>query len=214
MRTKAHGANRSATIGRGRKLLLSLGAVGAAASIAALGTFANFTSTTQATQTVTTGTVAIALGVTGGSTNRLTVSASGLVPGDTIQRSVDLIDAGSQGLSSITLTTSASPSSLLDTDSVNGLQMTINRCSVAWTESGTSPAFTYSCAGTTSAVLASRPIIGSALALSNLSALSAGLSDHLVVTISFPTSAGNTFQGITSTISYAFSGLQRAATNQ
>ena len=200
--------------GRGRKLLWTLAALGAAAGIAGLGTYATFTSTTSATQTATSGTVTIALGATGASTNRLTVNATGLVPGDTVQRSVDLIDSGNQSLASITLTTAASPSSLLDTDATHGLQMVIDRCSAAWTEAGTSPAFTYTCSGTTSSVLASTAIIGSNTALSNLTATTAGNTDHLRVTLTFPSSAGNTLQGLSSTITYTFTGTQRAATNQ
>lgn len=197
-----------------RKLLLSLAVVAAAASIAGLATFATFTSSVSQSQSITTGTVTIALGATGASTNRLNIAATGVAPGDTIQRSVDLIDSGSLDLQSITLSTSATTSSLLDTDATNGLQMVIDRCSVPWTESGTSPAFTYTCSGTTSTVLASRAIVGSAMALSNLSALTAGNTDHLRVTLSLPSAAGNTFQNQSSTIQYTFTGTQRAGTNR
>lgn len=197
-----------------RRVLTSLVAAGLAASIAGLGTLGAFTSTTSASQDVTSGTVTIALGATGASTNRLTVSASGVVPGDTMQRSFDLIDSGNQDLASITLTSSATTSSLLDTDATNGLQMVIDRCSVAWTESGTSPAFTYTCGGTTSSVVASRAVIGAAIAMSNLTATTAGNTDRLRLTLTLPSAAGNTFQGLTSTIQYSFTGTQRAATNK
>jgi spore coat-associated protein N len=199
------------------KLLGSFAVLGAAASVAGLGTFATFTSSTSASQTIATGAVSIALGATGASTNRLTIGASNVVSGDTIQRSVDLINngtAGSDNLSSIQLTTAPSTSSLLDTDATNGLQMVIDKCSVAWTEGGTAPAYTYTCGGTTSSVLASRAVTGSSLALSNLSALTTGSTDHLRVTLTLPSSAGNTFQGLTSTISYTFVGTQRAATSK
>src|SRR2546423_1746825 len=115
-----------------RKLLLTLGAVGTAASMAGLGTFATFTSSTNASQSVASGTVVIGLGATGAATNRLTVAASGLVPGDTMQRSVDVSNTGNQNLASITLTTTASPTTLLTTDATNGLQMVVDRCSTAW----------------------------------------------------------------------------------
>src|SRR3954449_6638425 len=154
---------------RGRKLLLTIAVLGATASIAGLGTFATFTSSTAASHTVSSGTVTIALGATGASTNRLTVGASAIAPGDTIQRSVDLINSGSLDLASVTLTTNATTSSLLDTDASNGLQMVIDKCSVAWTESAAP--YTYTCSGSTSSVLASRAVIGSGLALSNLSSL-------------------------------------------
>ncbi len=197
-----------------RKLLVSLAVISAAASIAGLGTFATFTSSTSASQSVSSGTVTIALGATGASTNRLTVGASNIAPGDTIQRSVDLIDSGSIDLASITLTTNATSSSLLDTDATNGLQMVIDRCSNAWTEGGTAPAYTYTCSGATSTVLASRAIIGTNLALSNLSALTNGVTDHLRVTLSFPSAAPNSFQNQSSTLQYTFTGTQRAGTSK
>jgi hypothetical protein len=197
-----------------RKLLLSIAVLGSAASIAGLGTFATFTSSTSASQSVSSGTVTIALGATGASTNRLTVGASNIAPGDTIQRSVDLIDSGTIDLASITLTTNATTSSLLDTDATNGLQMVIDRCSNAWTEGGTAPAYTYTCSGATSTVLASRAIVGTNLALSNLSALTNGVTDHLRVTLSFPSAAPNSFQNQSSTIQYTFTGTQRAGTSK
>jgi spore coat-associated protein N len=195
-----------------KKLLATIAVLGAAASIAGLGTYATFTSTTSQNHTISSGTVTIALGATGASTNRLNIGASGLAPGDTIQRSVDLLNSGSLDLASVTLTTTAAPSSLLDTDATNGLQMVIDKCSVAWTESG--PPYTYTCSGTTSTVLASRAVIGSAMALSNLGATTHGATDHLRVTLTLPSGAGNTLQNQSSTITYAFTGTQRAATNQ
>ena len=197
-----------------RKLLVSLAIVAAAASIAGLGTFATFTSSTSASQSVSSGTVTIALGATGAATNRLTVGASNIAPGDTIQRSVDLINSGSIDLSGITLTTNATTSSLLDTDATNGLQMVIDRCSNAWTEGGTAPAYTYTCSGATSSVLASRAVVGSNLTLSSLAALTNGVTDHLRVTLSFPSAAPNSFQNQSSTIQYTFTGTQRAGTSK
>src|SRR3954447_15920331 len=195
-----------------RKLLASLAVLGAAASIAGLGTFATFTSTTSASHTVSSGTVTIALGATGASTNRLTVGASAIAPGDTIQRSVDLIDSGSIDLASITLTTTATSSSLLDTDTTTGLQMVIDKCSAAWTESG--PPYTYTCGGSTSSVLSSRAVIQTGVTLSNLSSVTAGSTDHLRVTLTFPSGAGNSFQNKSSTIQYTFTGTQRAGTDK
>src|SRR5436190_15953687 len=184
------------------KLLATVALLGAAASIAGLGTYATFTSSTSQSHAISSGTVTIALGATGASTNRLNIGASALAPGDTIQRSVDLTNSGSLDLASVTLTTTASPSSQLDTDATNGLQMVIDKCSQAWTEAG--PPYTYTCGGTTSSVLASRQVIGSNLALSNLSSLTNGSTDHLRVTLTLPSGAGNTLQNQSSTISYAF----------
>ena|SRR5262245_45223658 len=196
------------------KLLATVAVLGAAASIAGLGTYATWTSTTSQSHTISSGTVTIALGATGAATNRLNVNATALAPGDTVQRSADLTNSGSIDLASVTLTTSASPTSLLDTDTTNGLQMVIDKCSQAWTEAGTAPAYTYTCGGTTSTVLASRAVIGSNLSLSNLGVTTSGATDHLRVTLTLPSGAPNTLQNQSSTISYAFTGTQRAATSK
>jgi spore coat-associated protein N len=194
------------------KLLATVAVLGAAASIAGLGTYATWTSTTSENHTISSGTVTIALGATGAATNRLNVGASALAPGDTIQRSVDLTNSGSIDLAGVTLTTTASPSSLLDTDATNGLQMVVDKCSAAWTEAG--PPYTYTCSGSTSSVLASRAVIGSNLSLSNLGATAPGATDHLRVTLTLPSGAPNTLQNQSSTITYAFTGTQRTATSK
>jgi spore coat-associated protein N len=196
-----------------KRLTGTFAVVGIAAAMAGLGTFATFTSSTTASHTISSGTVSIALGTTG-PTNRLTVGASNVVPGDTIQRAADLINNGgssADNLSGIVLTTTASPSSLLDTEATNGLQMVIEKCSVAWTETGTAPAYTYTCSGTTSTVLASRAVLGANMPLAGLASLNTGSTDHLRVTLTLPAAAPNTMQGLTSTISYNFVGTQRVA---
>lgn len=186
----------------------------AAAALAGIGTYATFTSSANVDQSsVQTGKVAIALGAVGAA-NRLTLGASGLLPGDTMQRVVDLTNnsGGSDPLASITLTTTASPSSLLDTDATNGLQMAIDSCTNPWTETGTSPAFTYTCGGTSKSVLATRAVVGADMALSNLTSLTSGATDHLRVTLSLPSSAPGTMQALSSTLAYVFTGTQRAGT--
>ena len=190
-----------------QKLIASLAVLGAAAAIAGFGTYATFTSSTSASHTIATGT----LSLTSGPTNRLGTGASAIAAGDTMQRAIDLNYAGSVTFGSVTLTTNASPSSALDTNTTDGLQVAIDKCSVAWTESG--PPFTYTCSGSTSTVLASQPIIGSNVALSNLT-LTSGSTDHLRVTVTLPSTAGNTLQNLSSTVAYTFTGVQRAGTNQ
>ena len=189
-----------------RKLLLSIAVLGSAASIAGLGTFATFTSSTSASHTIASGTLSLTAPV-----SRLGTGASPIAAGDTMQRAIDLSYSGTISFGSVTLTTSATSSSLLDTDATNGLQIAIDKCSQAWTESG--PPYTYTCGGSTSSVLASRALIGSAIALSNLT-LTAGSTDHLRVTVTLPSSADNTLQNKSSAIDYTFTGVQRAGTNQ
>lgn len=201
---------------RSTKLLLSLTALGSAAAIAGLGTFATFTSTTSASQSVTAGTVAIALGTAGTAANRLTIAATGIVPGDTINRAVDLTSTSTDPLASVSLTTTASPSSLLNTDTTNGLRLTVQRCPTAWTEAGTAPAYTYTCTGSSyvlgaSGVSGGVPVIQATAALPGLAALTTGSSvDRLLVSLYLPLAAPNTMQSATSTIQYSFTGTQRA----
>ena len=196
------------------KVLASVALVAAAAGVAGLGTYGSFTSTTSASASVTAGTVKVELGQPGAA-NRFSVAATGLVPGDTIQRSVTLSNTGNQDLGSLSLTTSApTTSSLLNTDTTNGLQLSIDACSTGWTEAGTAPAYTYTCTGTTSVVLASRPVVGANVALAGLTALTNGKTDNLRVKLAFPTTADNTFQGLNSVINFDFTGTQRAATNR
>ena len=197
------------------KVLVSAALLGTAAAAAGLGTFGSFTSSTSASASVSSGTVSIALGTANTAANRFSVAATGLVPGDMVQRAVTLTNAaGNQALSSITLTTNATTSSKLDTDPTLGLQLKIDSCSTAWTETGTAPAYVYTCSGTTRAVLTTRAVVGSNMALTNMTALAANNTDNLVATMTFPAAADNTFQNQASVLNFTFTGTQRAATNQ
>lgn len=207
---------------RTRTVLLGITGLAIAGSMAGLGTFATFTdSTTAASQSIATGTVRLSIGAEGGD-NRLTVGASGLVPGDSLQRRVKITNNGSESLASVTLTTDATTSSVLDTDTTDGLKMKIERCSGVWTESASAP-YTYTCDlllgtglnnGTRSEVLARRPVIGANTALASMASLAAGATDDMVVTVDLPTSAGNTFQNKTSVIRYVFNATQRGGVSK
>lgn len=197
-----------------RKVLISLGTLGAAAAVAGMGTFGTFTSTTSASEQVNAGTVSIALGAAGSATNRLSVTAANIVPGDTIQRAVTLTNDGNQDLSSLTLTTTAPVTSKLNTDTTLGLQLTIDSCSVPWTEAAAGTGYSYTCSGTTSSVVAARPVIGANTAMTAAKAVIAGGAEHMRVALSLPTGADNSFQGLTSTIGFSFTGTQRAGTNR
>lgn len=201
------------------KLVASVALLSTAAGAAGLGSFGSFTSTVSASTQFSSGTVTITLGAAGTagvgtSANRLSVNASGIVPGDTIQRAVNVINSGTQNFASIVLTTSAAPSSKLDTDPTNGLQMTIQSCGTAWTENSAGAGYTYSCSGGATTVLASRAIIGTTLNLPSLTALTAGQTSYLVITETFPTGADNTFQNLSSTVTYKFDATQRNGTSQ
>jgi spore coat-associated protein N len=204
-------ATKSSLRGNTRKIMLSLGAVGAAAAVAGMGTFGTFTSTTSGSEAVNSGTVAIALGT--GAASTLNVAAVNIVPGDTIQRAVTLNNTGNSDLGAVTLTTAATPINLLSTDATDGLQLKIDSCSVAWTAVAPLTAPTYTCSGTKTTVLAAKPVIGANTAITTR-ATTAATTDNLVVTLTLPTTADNTFQNLNSAISFTFDATQRVAASR
>src|SRR5687767_923104 len=137
-----------------RKVVGSLAILGTAAAVAGLGTYGNFTdSTTPLNTTVETGTLSINLAQPGGAV-AIPVSTTGFVPGDSMTRAVNLINDGGSGLGSVSVSSVVtSPSNILTSDTINGLQLTIKGCTVPWTQGGTPTAPTYTCAGTERTVL-------------------------------------------------------------
>jgi hypothetical protein len=191
-----------------RKVLGSLGVLGAAAAVAGLGTFGTFTdSTTPISTEVASGTVDIDLANPGFA---IPATTNNFVPGDSMTRAVNLINTGTAALSTVSLGVTATTSSVLDTNTTNGLQLQVRSCSVAWTQSSASGAPTYTCNGTTTERFAG-PVIGNRT-LTGLNSLNPGGTDHLTFSITLPTAADNTFQNKTSTLSLVFTGTQRAAT--
>jgi hypothetical protein len=191
-----------------RKVVGSLAIIGTAAAVAGMGTFGSFTdSTTPVDATIESGTLSIDATTTG---YAVPVTTAGFVPGDSLTRAVTLVNDGSAELGGITFNSTATVSSILTTDTLNGLQLSLKSCSVAWAQGGTSDAPTYSCSGTTK-TLVTGPAVNSA-GLVDPASLYPGGTDHLVFTVSLPTSAGNEFQGQTATLSLSFTGVQRSGT--
>ena len=184
-----------------RKVVGSLGVIGAAAAVAGMGTFGTFTdSTTPVTTTVASGTVDIDVS---GPAVAVPVSTSNFVPGDSVTSIVNLQNKGTAPLASVVLdTTVTSAANVLTSDPINGLQLSVKSCSVAWTGNVCS---------TGEKVLGSGPI-AARMPLSNPISLAAGATDYLSYTISLPTSADNNFQGKSASLSLVFTGTQRTGT--
>lgn len=207
-----------------------------ALSILIGGAFATFTHTTSAgPEPLTTGSVTLATGPN----NDAATGATNLAAGDTVSREIDLNSTGATlADQQITLRFSASPSSLLDTDATNGLQVSVQACSSAWTRTVVSsppPAFTYSCgAGATTvdingaATAAVSSLETTPGTLTPLNSLAPGGQDYLVFTITLPagapgdlskvpacsgiaggTAATEDLQGCASTLTYTFQATQR-----
>jgi len=196
-----------------RRAVLAGALLLAAGSFTAVGGYATFTGSSSVAQSIGSGTLTVELGAGGTTANRVTVPATAVAPGDTIERAIDLWTGGSVGAASAALTIEATTSSLLDSDTTDGLQLVIERCSVAWTESEPEAGvYTYACPGSVSTVLASTPVIVADAALGTLDL--DGAVNHLRVTLALPATAGNEFQGLSSTVEYTFTAVQRPGTSR
>jgi hypothetical protein len=186
----------------------TLAVLSTTAAVAGWGTYGNFTDSASVTTTMQAGTLSIDVGVPGGVPNVIPVSTSGLLPGDSLTRPLNLLNDGNQTLSSVRLATTATPSTVLVTDPVNGLQLTLEQCSRRWTEGGTAAQPTYTC-DQTRRTLYSGPFVSTAQ-LPSPDSLALGGTDNLIFTISLPTSAGtrNEFQGLSATLGLSFTAGQ------
>lgn len=191
---------------RGRwsaKWSVPVGVMMVAVGMLSFNAYADFTAAQTATQSVTTGTMTITL-----ANSTFTTAATLVVPGDTIERKVDFNTGGNLTMQNIKLATTAGcggcTSSLMDTDATNGLQLVVQTCSVAWT--GSNPA---TCSGTQQTVLTTRALIFSATTLSNIDLN--GTVDHLKFILTLPSTADDTFQGLTTVVQYTFTGTQPTA---
>jgi hypothetical protein len=129
-------------------------------------------------------------------------TAGGLAAGDTIQRRLDLRYGRRGHFARVILVTRARRRSRLDADTVDGLQLSIDRCSVAWTRRSGGP---FQCAGRRWRVLGNAPALGRRR-LRRLS-LDPGRVDHLRLKLVLPPSAGNGFQHQTSKLVYRLIGF-------
>ena len=101
------------------KVVASLGVVGATVAIAGMGTFGSFTDTTSPAEAhVGTGTLSINLSPAAMYAT-VPVSTGGFLPGDTSATPFDLRNDGDVAWESLTLTSWATRSSLLDSDPVH-----------------------------------------------------------------------------------------------
>jgi hypothetical protein len=197
-----------------RRLLALASAVGVIlASMVGGGVYAAYTGSSSKAQTISSVSIALTLGATGASTNRLNIAVPAVSPVNQAFRTFDLSVAGGADVSAIKVTTSFSPSSLLNTDTSNGLQVSMSRCSVAWVEVGTSPNFTYTCSGTISNTLLTTPVAMTNTSLINM-LLTAGSTNHMLVRLQILTSASAATIGLTSGITFTFNPTPRTAGSQ
>ena len=182
-----------------RKIAASVALLAAVAAIAAAGSSAALRHSTSA---VSAGTVGLQLN--GSDTNQTIGRMTTAAPGDSITRTVSVENNGTLAFADVLLTTEGSSSNAL-TAATTGLQMVVDRCSVAWT--GTDAAAT--CGGTVTPVIASTDMVGSNRSLSL--ALDPSATAYLRIKLTLPSGyADNT--GVSNATRFTFDALQRTAT--
>jgi hypothetical protein len=199
----ASSASRTASRTLTAKLVGTVGVLGATAAVAGLGTFGNFSgSTTPVDTEVDSGVVSIDLTAAAAYAN-VQFPTGGMRPGDSFATPFDLVNDGDTPLSSVTFESVATASSLLDTDTENGLQISLESCDRSWTVVGQS----YSCGGSVSSFYSGPVVVEHDL--TGAASLAAGGVDHLLARVSLPVSAGNEMKGKVTTLAVAFSAVQR-----
>jgi len=151
-------------------------------------TAANFTATTVNPSNVfTTATLSL---INDKATAGQLVTVSNMVPGDTASRTVTITNTGNVGF---TYTAAASPNvtTLLWTDVVNGLQVTVKR--------GLTVLYTGALKN---------------VALPTSATIAPAATDTLTFDFSLPTTADNSFQGLTQTFTITYTAAQLAGTAQ
>ncbi len=195
------------------KVLASAALLAAAAGVAGLGTYGAFTSATDASAAVSAGTVK--LETVGGDAN---FTASGFVPGDSMQRAVTIKNAGDQDLSAILLSTApSSPISARTTlTGSGGLKVAVDSCPTEWVpvdRAGLELKCTEGPTSLTTNIAATATNVALTSATKVLPSLEVGKPSYLRVTVSLPsTVTDNTMQGKTDSLRVSFIGATRAGT--
>jgi spore coat-associated protein N len=218
-----------------KRILLTLGILALMATAVSAGSFALFTTSTAVpNELFSTGTLSI-----GASPASAIASLSNMLPGDTVTGLETLSNTGTEDLTSYQLVTSVTAGTptnpnLLTSDATNGLHLWIQRCTVAYTGTGAAATCSGGSAsdvvGTSAspvAILNTSSLSSNAFCTANVAMTAAvrtargttcdpaitGGNDYLKVRVSLPSAAGNTFQTLSTTLSFTFSGNQASGAN-
>lgn len=180
----------------------------------------NATALNASPQSITTDTLKLTLApsAVGGLTGGVTAAIANVVPGDIVNRFLELSNSGTMTGSELKLSIADAASTALTTNGTAGLQVALFECATQWTT------VTGLCAGLPGTqVMASTPaltLLTTPTAV-NVTSLAGGVTSHLRLQISLPAGTETTVngvlpvgtvQGLTSTITWTFSEAQRTAT--
>jgi spore coat-associated protein N len=194
---------------RSGRWALTAGATLIAVGILSFNAWANFTATKTKQHTIATGTMDVNLA---DQATAFTVDVSDMVPGDHAERFVNLHTSGTLTMQNVKLAASAGcggcASSALDADATDGLQLQVDTCDQVWTLHAGDTATCDS--GNAASVMAQGRVIFGATTLDNIDLDTT--VDYLRFQWLLPNTADDSFQGLTSTIEYTFTGTQPANT--
>ncbi len=213
--------------------LANIGSIGVKLAIVATATvggtalvgssvFASLTATASNTSahSVNSGTLKLTQASSGvsGLTAGFTTAVTAMAPGDTINRFIDVTNGGTLAGASWTLGLADSAATKLTTDAVNGLQVVVKECTVAYTTVTGACSGTETTMATTTANALLTPV---SLTVAGADLLPAAVT-HMKFVVSLPASSevttngtlpGATIQGLTSLLTWTITETQRAGTN-
>ena len=199
----------------GLKIVIISAATLGGAALVSSSVFAALTATATNTsaQTVTSGTLQLTQVASGSASSAgFTSQISNIAPGDTVNRYIDLKNAGNLNAATLTLGLADATSTLLTSGSTttsSGLQVSVNSCGSSWTSAGV-------CSGGSTSVLASTPastLRGAAQTLSLPAITTAGALTFLQISLTLPlnnevtingTLPANTVQGLSASLTWTF----------
>ena len=114
------------------RIVGTVGVLGVAATIAGLNTFGAFTTSSAPVVTEVYTPLLSINGADGGDAVTMPFRGGLFLAGDSRSYRVDLVNDGDADLGSLTLTSRATSSSILDTDTVDGLQLQVRACAELW----------------------------------------------------------------------------------
>lgn len=164
--------------------------------------FSAFNSTVApAGQTVTSGTVTLS-----DTASSLSTPITNLIPGDIVQEPITLSNSGTVNFGSVVLGVTAPSTAAWDTliTGSDGLTLEGQDCSVSWTQSAVGQPWT--CSGTTTTILPTQAVnaLSSSPAVLPLSSVTVGNKDFALFSLSLPSAAPNSYQGLSDTLDYTF----------
>jgi spore coat-associated protein N len=200
-------------------VIVSAATIGGAALVSS-SVFASLTATaTNPAQSVQTGTLKLTqVSSTSPASGGITTTISGMAPGDTVNRYIELTNGGTLDAASMTLGLADSASTALTTNGTAGLQVVVNACTLAWSAAGV-------CTGTTTAMMSTKTALlmtgtPQTLALPAGATTAASIT-HLQISLSLPAGSEvtingvlptGTVQGLTSSLVWTFTETERTTT--